>query len=105
MAEGFSVCVESASQNKRARQSPLIEGAQHQASQCRHEGLIGELVATKQVAQALRLIGRGRKDQRAHRAVFDFADEYTHQQETETVKDLNTHQRAQLLDERNELRW
>jgi transposase len=57
-------------------------------------------VATKQVAQALRLIGRWRKDRRAHRAVFGFTDEYTHPQETETVKDLNTHQRAQLLDER-----
>ena len=66
---------------------------------------MGERVATKQVAQALRLIGRWRKDRRAYRAVFGFADEYTHQQETVTVKDLNMHQRAQLLNERNELRW
>jgi uncharacterized protein with PIN domain len=75
------------SQPEQARgQSFLIEGASHLASQCRHEGLMGELVATKQIAQALRLIGRWCKDRRAHRAVFGFADEYTYQQKTETVK-------------------
>jgi hypothetical protein len=61
--------VASASQNKRAGNLLGLGDAQHQASQYRHEGLMGERVATKQIAQVLQLIGRWRKTD-AHTVPF-----------------------------------